>query len=184
MRVRGREKPYLRKTKWKRPTNGQRAEEEAVGALRTRWDIFIKAFTSRLRDLYAWESTETPEVRDSTHPEQTMSSSHPVIDGHMNLWRLCRHLQGLCRFKLLRVLSLRGGNELLWLGSYSNQETIYSQYLLAKEKNQFPLVESHWVYQPHFRAGPMARSCWPKENKLSDNFCRLFFFCSEFALLQ
>lgn len=29
-----------------------------------------------------------------------------------------------------------------------------------KRKNHFPPAECHWVYQPHFRAGPVVSSSW------------------------
>jgi hypothetical protein len=55
-----------------------------IEAFRTKWGIFIKALIPGLRDLCRWQrDCESLEVRDDS--EETVSSSHHMIDEHMNL---------------------------------------------------------------------------------------------------
>lgn len=54
-----------------------------------------------------------------------------------------------------------------------------------QREDPFSPVESHWVYQLHFRAGPMPRSNGPTQNKLHGRFVNLlfhFFFLSYWSL--
>lgn len=91
-------------------------------------------------------------------PKQPKIVIHNRTDAHKNSWRLWEYSQGLCRFKQMGVSALRVGSlhgrppltkKLLW-------------YSLA-QKNLFSPMESQWVYNPHFRAGPIPS--WPIHNK-------------------
>lgn len=66
------------------------------------------------------------------------------------------------------VLGLRRGGKYKPLSLTQRPSSIDNTW---QRKNYFSLTESHWVYKPHLRAGPMPSSIWPHNMVFLEIFC-------------
>ena len=82
----------------------------------------------------------------------------------MNTQRSLQNIQGLHRSQPDEVPALRGASE-QDLPALTKKLSPTDSTL--QMRNYFSLVESHWIYKLHSRAGTMPSTRWPTQNELS-----------------
>lgn len=94
----------------------------------------------------------------------------------MNSQRLCQYAQGLHSFKPDEIPELRGDMD---TAPIPNQKLSPTHNVLQR-KSSFSTMESHWLLQPHLKAGPMPSSRWTtQQNELDGIFGDFCWFVSK-----
>lgn len=83
----------------------------------------------------------------------------------MSTQRPWQNTWGLHRSQSDEVPALKGASEHDLLALTKKPSPTDSSLQM---RNYFSLVESHWIYKLHSRAGTMPSSRWPTQNELSD----------------